>query len=130
MIEIKDCERKLYEMSRIGYIGNYEIYVCTDDAGKIPHFHYRDKDDWKKFHSCIQIMKAEYFAHEGKEDILNSKQRKELQKFMESPPKKTRFNIGLSNNWELVCYLWDMNNSDVDIPNDVEMPDYRNLPSK
>lgn len=30
---------ELYEMARVGYMGDYEVYVNTDDPGIIPHFH-------------------------------------------------------------------------------------------
>ena len=111
-------------MSRIGYSGPLEIYVNTNDPGKIPHFHIRNKSNWEEFHSCIRIDKAEYFLHEGKEDTLNSKQRKELQKFMESPVSLSRYASKFDNNWELTCFLWDMNNSDVQIDPEIEQPDY------
>ena len=31
------------------------------------------------------------------------------------------------NNWQLICFLWDINNSDVTIPEDIEQPDYTKL---
>jgi hypothetical protein len=114
-------------MARVGYAAGLEIYVNTNDAGSIPHFHIRDKDDWDKFHSCIKILSAEYFAHEGKEDTLNSKQRKKLQEFLSSPADIDIKGATIPNNWKYICILWNSNNSSTRIPKDAKMPDYRQL---
>ena len=119
--------QEILGMSRVGFASKYEIYVNTNDAGKIPHFHMRDKVDWDKFHTCIRIDKPEYFLHEGKEDILNAGERKKLAKFMESKVTIAKYKDKFENNWELTCFLWDMNNSDVMISDDIEMPDYNKL---
>ena len=101
------------EMARVGITDdNYEIYVNTNDSGKIPHFHYRKANDWAAFHTCIKI-----------EDILNSKQKKELVEFLKDKPKSKRY----ETNWDLLVEMWNLNNSDVEIDEGVEMPDYRNL---
>ena len=115
---------QLWEMSRIGFMDEYEIYVHTDDPGNIPHFHIWDRTTrGKEFHTCIRIDKAEYFHHTGKEDILNSKDRKDLVKFLQSNPKNKRFNT----NWEVVIDMWNFNNSDKEIDEDQPMPDYTQL---
>lgn len=120
-------KQEIYGMSRVGYCGELEVYVNTNDSGKIPHFHLRDDKEWDKFHTCIKICTPEYFLHEGKEDILNSSQRKELYEFMNSKVSLQKYKDKFDHNWELVCFLWDMNNSDVTIPEGLEMPDYRKL---
>jgi hypothetical protein len=125
-VQIRQLQN-IYGMARVGYIGELEVYVNTNDAGNIPHFRLRDSDDWDKFHTCIKILSPEYFLHEGKEDILNSKQRKELQEFMESKVSVKRYTNKFQNNWELVCFLWDMNNSNISIPDNAEMPNYLEL---
>ena len=112
------------EMARVGITDdNYEIYVNTNDSGKIPHFHYRKANDWVAFHTCIKIEKAEYFHHGNNQDILNSKQKKELVEFLKDKPKSKRY----ETNWDLLVEMWNLNNSDVEIDEGVEMPDYRNL---
>ena len=84
-MKIVFANNNLTEMARIGFTDDmYEIYINTDDPGNIPHFHYRKANEWDKFHTCIKIATAEYFHHTGKEDVLNSKQRKELVKFLSS----------------------------------------------
>lgn len=120
-------QHDIFGMARIGYVTNLELYVNTDDGGMIPHFHLRDKTDWDKFHTCIQIEQPKYFLHEGKEDTLNSKQKKELQSFMESPVTLKSYADKFENNWELVCFLWDSNNSSKMISEDAVQPDYTQL---
>lgn len=117
----------IYGMARVGFSGDLEVYVNTNDAGKIPHFHLRDSVEWDKFHTCVRIDSAEYFLHEGKEDVLNSGQRKELDKFMRSKVTLKKYKDKFNNNWELVCFLWYMNNYDVMIPDDIEQPNYLEL---
>ena len=100
-------------------IDDLELYVRTDDAGKIPHFHICDATTkGQKFHTCVKLNAPEYFHHTGKEDVLNSKQRKELVKFLAQKNKR-----GLTN-WEMMLILWNMNNSDVYIDDTAPMPDY------
>ena len=113
----------LTEMARIGFTDDgFEVYVNTNDGGNKPHFHYRTKSDWE-FHSCIRIDVLEYFEHEGKEGKLNSKQRKELVKFLndisEDDDSKT--------NWQVLIIEWNRNNSDVKVDKDIPMPDYTKL---
>lgn len=117
----------IYGMSRVGMDGDYEIYVNTDDGGNIPHFHYRYHNDWNKFHTCICIESAEYFSHTGKEDRLNSKQRKSLNKFMNNRVSISKYSDIFDNNWQLVCFLWDINNSNINISDNCSMPNYEDL---
>ena len=111
----------LIEMARVGYMNNLEIYVMTDDPGKIPHMHIRDKATrGNEFHTCVRLDKPEYFHHKGKEGVLNSKQKRELKIFLESPNKM----LEDKSNWEALLILWNMNNSDVEIDMQTNMPDY------
>lgn len=54
----------VYEMARVGYFPygteKIEIYVRSDDPGKIPHFHVRKRGSWE---TCIKFESAEYFLH-------------------------------------------------------------------
>lgn len=114
-------------MARAGFTkDNYEVYVNTDDGGNIPHFHYRLKSDWSKFHTCIRLDSPEYFHHNGKEDVLNSSQKKNLQKFLSSQVTLSRYKGKFENNFELLCFLWDINNSNVQ-SDDWDLPDYTTL---
>lgn len=60
-----------------------------------------------------------------KKDKFNSKERKELVSFLQSKSKNKRFKD--FTNWEVLLSLWNMNNSKVEIDEDVEMPNYLNL---
>ena len=119
--------KELYEMARAGYIDNLEIFVSTDDSGNIAHFHIRDSNDQEKFHTCIEIENPKYFLHGNKNDILNSNQKKKLSKFMSAPVAIERYKNKFTNNWELICFLWDINNSDKQISRNTPMPDYTKL---
>lgn len=116
-------EQELYEMARVGFTSDsYEVYVNTNDAGNIPHFHYRQKDDWNKFHTCIQITSPKYFHHTGKEDVLNIKQKKNLIEFLNSPYK----NYGITVFRHLID-MWNDNNSSVQVDENITIPDYMSL---
>lgn len=124
MLKVKLVEKtELTEMARIGFTEDgYEVYVWTDDAGKIPHFHYRTKDK-KTFNSCIKIEVPEYFFHKGKEDTLNSKQRKMLINFL----KSNDVDSPGDTHWTSLIKEWNRNNSDIRISIDTPMPDYTQL---
>lgn len=126
---IRSSLQNIEAMARVGFTSDrYEIYVNTNDGGKIPHFHYRDANDWNKFHTCIRIDRPEYFHHDGKSDVLNSKQKRALQKFMKSKVSLNRYKDKFSNNWELICFMWDINNSDIQIDDTMQQPNYISLP--
>lgn len=121
--EAKQLNKKqgLIEMAKIGEIKNYTIIVWTNDSGNIPHFHIVDSNTLgNQFHTCIQIERPEYFHHTGKEDVLNSKERKELVRFFQSSDPDKMFNT----NWDVLLYEWNKNNNRKKISKDVEMPDY------
>ena len=119
-------ESMLLEMARVGFIDDeYEVYIHTDDPGNVPHFHIWDAETrGQKFHTCIRIESPEYFHHTGKEAYLNSSMRKELVSFLKSKSKNKRF----SSNWEYLVSMWNDNNSNMNVPEDITMPDYMKLP--
>lgn len=105
-------------------MNEYEIYIHTDDPGNVPHFHIWDKETrGKKFHTCVRIDKAEYFHHNGKEDVLGVRDRKDLVNFLSSFHKNKRY----GTNWEYLVSMWNDNNSSVEVDEDLPMPDYRNI---
>ena len=119
----EDIRQVLDEMARLGHIGKYEIYIRTNDAGSIPHMHIWDKDtQGQKFHTCVRLDKAEYFHHTGKEDVLSSRDKKELVLFLMEQHKKLPI-----TNWNYAKILWNENNSNVLINDDQSMPDYTQL---
>ena len=112
----------LLEMAQIGTFNKYTIIVWTNDPGNIPHFHIVDTSTrGEKFHTCIQIEKPEYFHHTGKEDILSSKERKQLVDFLNKNDKWGE------QNWIVLLKEWERNNSNISIDINQPIPDYTNL---
>jgi hypothetical protein len=119
----------ILEMGRICFVpsdnknSEYDMYIHTNDPGKIPHFHVRkigkkggNSYEWDK---CIRLDQAKYFSH-GKHtgQIPSSKIEKEVINTLYK--KHPKFNITY---WEYAVQLWNDNNSDVEVGNLV-MPDY------
>lgn len=112
-----------FETTQIGRSGVYIILVCTNDQGNIPHFHIVDNTTRGTiFHTCIQIEKPEYFYYTGKQDTLNSLERKQLVQFLREPDKDGVFNT----NWHLLLYKWNKNNNRK-IDKNLIMPHYTKL---
>lgn len=112
----------LLEMAQIGTFGKYTIIVWTNDPGNVPHFHVVDSATrGNSFNTCIKIESAEYFHHEGKEDTLNTKERKELLKFLNSKDKWGE------QNWVVLLKEWERNNSKTSIDINLPIPDYTKL---
>lgn len=109
-------------MALIGNVDEYAISINTNDGDYIHHFHIKDTNfNGNKFHTCIKIEKAEYFHHKGKENILNSKLRKELIKFL-----KSKTELGITH-CEYLVATWNNNNSNKELPIEIPMPDYTAL---
>lgn len=123
---MKICIRQdVYGMARAGFTPDrYEVYVDTNDGGNIPHFHYRNASDWESSHTCICIEMPKYFHHTGKESTLNSRQVRQLHKFLTSTVSIPRYEGKFKNNYELICFLWDINNSSRLLGDNIQMPDY------
>ena len=116
-------EKFLFEMAQIGNLDNkLIIYVRSNEGDSIPHFHIVDKQTLgSKFHTCVKIETAEYFHHTGKEDVLNSKQRKRFVDFLNSlTPLENTY-------WEFLLLTWNINNSNRKVSISQKMPDYTNL---
>ena len=50
-----------------------------------------------------------------------------LDEFMRSKVQMARYADKFDNNWQLICFLWELNNTDMKIPDDATIPDYREL---
>lgn len=122
-ILISDDSNLLLEMARVGDMDNkLAIYIRSNDPGNIPHFHIVDQVTLgDKFHTCIKIETAEYFHHTGKEDILNTKQKKSLMEFFSKSDKWG------DNYWDIVLQEWNRNNSKVEIDRKLKIPNYLEL---
>ena len=122
-IDLQESQN-LEEMSRVGFVDTYEIYVNTDDPGNIPHFHIRDSATrGNNFHTCIKICSNEYFHHTGKEDVLRKKDLKKLCKFLSDNSGDDEF----KTNWNVLIFMWNRNNSKMKVDKTQPMPDYTNI---
>lgn len=125
VIKLKDeilDEKLLMEMAKIGEVEDKTIYVRANE-GPISHFHIVDSNSLgRKFHTCVQIVEPKYFHHTGKEDALNSREIKELIKFLNSSCEMEEFNNG--TNWRLIRFIWNINNPKFRVDKNIEMPDY------
>ena len=115
--------KMLLEMAKVGPLNDeLVIYIWTNDGGNIPHFHIVDKATMgNEFHTCVKIMSAEYFHHTGKEDVLNSKQKKALMKFFTMSDKWG------DNYWDIVLQEWNRNSSKIEVDRNLPTPDYTKL---
>lgn len=122
-LPINQEERYLMEMANIGSIDNKLVAIIRmNDPGNVPHFHMVDKVTLgRDFHTCIKIESPEYFHHEGKEDVLNGKQRKNLNDFL-----KNKNELGVTN-WKYLVTTWNINNSNKKVDKDITQPDYTKL---
>ena len=91
------------EMARVGFInGALEVYVWTDDAGKIPHVHVRGTNsNGDEFETCVKLQENDYFLHGHYTDTMNSKQRKEFDAFMRAKPSTPKYDT----NYELAVEM-------------------------
>ena len=125
-------ENAFVEMARIGFIpvgstNSVEVYVHTNDSGKIPHFHIRKYGNNNQFEweTCVKFDSAEYFIHGHYNDkIPDKKIIKELDKMLRTVDKKDRNNRTF---WQKAIDAWNDNNSDVELPLNLEQPDYTTL---
>lgn len=113
--------------ARVGFFGKrneLEVYIRTDDAGFIPHFHIRDTatqgDD---FDACVELATNKYFTHGSHSDMLNSRQRKALAEFMEGQCANPKW----ENNYEFAIDMWNANNSSMNIEYNGIIPNYREI---
>lgn len=111
---------KLEEMARVGSLNGFEFKVYGGERN-IPHIHMDSAD--KKV--CIRLDIAEYYAHGKSKDTLNSNERDILIDFMNN--RHRRFDI---TNYEYMLNLWNENNPNYEIDEEMQMPDYKNLECK
>ena len=132
MIKKIITEQSFLEMARIGFVpvgttNSVEVYVHTNDSGKIPHFHIRKygANNTFEWETCVKFEVAEYFIH-GHYDkkIPDRKIIKELDKMLRTIDKKDR---NYRTYWEKSMDAWNDNNSDVTLPLDLQQPNYINL---
>lgn len=97
----------LQEIARIGFMTpKLEVYIQTDDLGKIPHFHIRNLQE--SFETCIEIKSNNYFLHGDYTGKLNNEEETILNAFVRSVPKDDDV---FKTNYESIVYEWNKNNS-------------------
>ena len=117
-------EHFLYERARIGFLGDFDVFICTDDSGTIPNFHIWDRESkGAKFHTCIKIGCAEYYRHTGLKTSLSQTEKENLCDFLRSECKDKHF----STNWAFLVSMWNDNNDRVHVNGNAEMPDYTQM---
>jgi hypothetical protein len=113
-------------MARIGEYIPFIAYVYGRE-GSVAHFHLlKGNPDSPSWQTCIKIRTAEYFHHTGKEEILNSGERKEMIDFLNKPNRY----ISSVSNWQYLVAQWSSNNPRWEIDANTPMPDYLLLPQK
>jgi len=122
---------RIDEMARIGWIPSnqprgIEVYVHTDDSGNVPHFHIRKYGTNNNFEweTCIRYDSPRYFAHGKYHGKIPTKLAKELDKMFRQKNPKSR---GGQTFWEDAIDEWNRNNSEIELPIDLEQPDYTQL---
>jgi len=106
-------------------IDEYCVVINTGDYEPYPHFHFMDiRTLGKKFDACIKIGKPEYLNHSlSRNDKLNEKQKKDLQKLLEEPFRNKLFH---GTAYEYITFHWN-NNNDKQVDGNLPIPDYRKL---
>lgn len=112
-------------IARVGFLpkhGNVEVYVWTNDPGLVPHMHVRAIGDSKyQWECCIRFDSAEYFDHGKYSDRLPSRVGRELDRMLRSidphSPHRDTY-------WQTAITEWNRNNSEYNLPYDLEQPDY------
>ncbi len=110
----EDCTGRINFSNKIG---ECQVYVYSNE-GPIPHFHLIAKDGNE---ACICIYEPLYFNHGRKTMRLNSKQRKELNNWL----NELNINNEKISNWEYINIVWEVENGKDYIPKNATKPDYR-----
>ena len=88
-----------------GNIGNKKMKISIYNGERdIPHCHVYNVDF--SFHCCPCLDEAKYFIHTGKENKMNSYQRKDFDKIMSM---KTHRTYGMTV-WEFLVQEWNRKN--------------------
>ena len=102
-------------------LGDCKVHIFDNEGPYIPHFHIKN-DSGNKLNCAVKLFEADYFIHGQYKDKLNSKQRKELDKWLRSKSKDS-----FTTNWEEIVARWNntFNRQGLKLPT---MPNYKDLP--
>lgn len=97
-----------YERARIGYIGDlFEVFVITDDQGKVPHVHLRRVDSDENEISVRLDSKGYYFHGTATGRFRNNDEIRAYDMFMISGSHNAKY----PTNYFLAIEMWNMNNA-------------------
>lgn len=125
-------QEDIFGMARIGWLPskkgqtNIEVYVHTNDGGRIPHFHVRKYGKNNKFEweVCVKYEQPEYFIHGIYRDVSSMRG---LEYTLDRLLRINNPKDPGRTYWQSAIIAWNMNNSDSDLPYDLEQPDYTQL---
>ncbi len=105
---------------------DFEAFVGEFEGNNIPHFHLENKV--RKLKTAIRLDMPYYFLHGDKRYILNSKERKELVRWLSSKIETTInvFKEIPKNNYENLLNMWNNYHPDA-ISNKVPIASYNML---
>ena len=113
-----------FGLTNIKSIGACSLHVYANEGTK-PHFHLICKE--AKFHCCIRLDCNYYFPHQNYRGTLNSRQRKELNDFLDTIKYFKDLDITASI-WKAMSIYWNLNKAkeakEVNIDN---KPDYSTM---
>lgn len=114
------CEMPERDINLSGKAGNCKVIMWGKEGKNIPHFHIKSKS--KKFNVAICLDKAMYFKHGIYINELNIRQKKKLQKCLETKC------LDGNTLWEIFVNHW--NDSEEGMKNKVllkNIPDYTKM---
>ena len=125
-----NATKDIFGMARIGWIppsdiNGIEVYVHTNDSGRVPHFHIRkySKENKPEWETCVRYDSAEYFLHGKYKDKLPSGIPEKLDSMLRQINPKRR---GITY-WQSAIDDWNNNNSSEQLDPDLVQPDYTEL---
>lgn len=121
---INPYDSSLCEMMEARRFEDFKICVYGQE-GPIPHFHFYVGGDMKSG-GCIRLDKPEYFNHGHYKEKINRRLKNHAIQWLHSKPK-SKLGALFKNNWEAMCYMWEIGNPDHPLPDSLEIPDYRKL---
>lgn len=118
-----DNGHTLNEMALVGTFDGCDVCVYSSEDS-IPHFHIKDIQANQE--CCIRIDKPEYSNHSFRYQMkLNKSDIKDLINWLSSPSRRAKKWFGVDITiYQDICSLWDQNNPDYELNEDIVMPDY------
>ena len=97
-----------------------QLNIYSNEYKEEPHIHLDCES--KHFHSCICLLKSNYYIQNSSCNTLNDRQKYILDDFMNKIS-----NDGFRTFWESACLLWSMNEPKSKTALGYRKPNYKNL---